>query len=201
MYFDGACKGNPGPMGIGVVIDGPEGQIAQISERLAGTGTNNIAEYTAIIRGMEKAAELGITDLTIRGDSNLVVQQILGRFRVTQPHLRPLMQRVVELGKKFSTIDVDWIPREQNKRADKLSYAVLEDEGPKEKKAEPLGSRPSAREHSILCPQCKKPCTLTLQTGKDGSQRIRQECPEHGFVCWAPFVEPFLSQARLSTPR
>ena len=204
--------GNPGPMGIGVVIDGPDGTLAEISERLPeARGTNNIAEYTAMIRGLERAIELKVTHLEIKGDSNLVVQQVQGRFRVTQPHLRPLVKRVTDLAAQIPQVSINWIPREQNSRADKLSYAALGDGGPKgsspapsslsAKKSEVLGSKPSAREHSILCPQCKKPCTLTLQTGKDGSERIRQECPDHGFVCWTPFVEPFISQARKSTAR
>lgn len=195
LYFDGSCIPNPGPMGIGAVIDDAEGKpLSQISERLEGTGTNNIAEYTAIIRGMERALELGVKDLVIRGDSNLIIQQLLGKFRIREPKLRPLLQRVQELAGKFHTIDVQWIPREQNKRADALSTKPLEE--PRTPGREPLGSKASPREHSILCPKCHKPCTLSIQTFKDGTEHIRQECPEHGYVGYAPNVEPFLSLAR-----
>lgn len=202
LFFDGACYPNPGVMGIGAVVDGPDGVLAQISERLPGQGTNNVAEYTAVIRGMELALELGVEDLAIRGDSNLVVQQLLGKFRVREPRLRPLLARVQELAGEFQTIDVQWLPREQNKRADKLSYEALADVVPraeKESHGVPLGSSPSPREHSILCPKCNKPCTLSLQAFKDGSEHVRQECPAHGFVGFAPNVEPFLSVARQSS--
>lgn len=199
LYFDGACIPNPGPMGIGAYIEGTDGKpLAEISEKLEGDGTNNIAEYTAVIRGMEKGLELGVKDLMIRGDSNLVVQQLLGKFRVREPRLRPLLQRVQELAGEYHTIDVQWIPREQNKRADALSTRPFAT--PKTGQ-EPLGSKPSAREHSILCPKCSKPCTLTIQTFKDGSEHIRQECPEHGYVGYAPNVEPFLSMARSATSK
>lgn len=201
LYFDGACHPNPGAMGIGVVLDGPDGVLAEISERLPGQGTNNVAEYTAIIRGMETAQEKGVKDLVVRGDSNLVVQQMLGKFRVREPRLRPFLDRVGELAKAFDSVDVQWIPREKNGRADKLSYQALADVLPAQEKAAHgvLGSKPSAREHSILCPRCGKPCELSIQTFKDGSEHVRQECPDHGYVGYAPNVEPFLTLARQST--
>lgn len=201
LYFDGACVPNPGAMGIGAVLDGPEGPLAEISEKLPGQGTNNEAEYTAIIRGLEKATELGVTDLTIRGDSNLVVQQLLGKFRIREPRLRPLHARVQELAAELDSVDIQWVPREQNKRADALSYRALEPPTEGGPKKAPLGSKPSAREHNILCPQCNKPCTLAIQTFKDGSEHVRQDCLEHGFVGYAPNVEPFLSLARQSRAR
>lgn len=203
LYFDGACLGNPGPMGIGYVLEGPDGVLAEGSERLPGNGTNNIAEYTALIRGLEKAIDLGVAEIVIRGDSQLVINQLLGKFRVTHPGLRPLHAKLETLAAKFQTIDIKWIPREQNKQADKLSYRALdgpEAGAPAGAPASPpratLGSKPSVREHSILCPTCRKPCTLRIQKAKDGTERIRQECPDHGFVAWAPITETFLKLAR-----
>jgi ribonuclease HI len=195
IHFDGACVPNPGPMGIGATLDGPDGVLWEISEKLEGIGTNNIAEYTALIRAMQKAKELGVKDLVIKGDSNLVIQQLNGKFRVREPRLRPLLQQCLDLAREFTTIEVQWVPREQNKRADALSFRPFEPA-----KAAPgreaLGTKPAAREHSILCPRCNKPCTLTIQTFKDGSDHIRQECPDHGYVGYAPNVEPFLTLAR-----
>lgn len=198
LFFDGACFPNPGTMGIGAVIDAPDGTVlAEISEKLPGQGTNNVAEYTAIIRGMEKAKEIGVTDLTIRGDSNLVIQQLLGKFRVREPRLRPLLERVTGLAKEFKSIDVKWVPREENKRADALSTkAVAPPASGGAPGREALGTNPTPREHSILCPTCNKPCALTIQRFKDGSEHVRQECPEHGFIGYAPNVEPFLTLAR-----
>lgn len=199
IYFDGSCVPNPGAMGIGAVIDGPDGKpLFEISERLEGMGTNNVAEYTALIRALEKALELGMKDLVIRGDSNLVIQQLNGKFRVREPRLRPLLGRVQELAREFHTIDVQWVPRQQNTRADALSMQPFETGGgPPGREA--LGSKPAAREHSILCPRCNRPCTLSIQTFKDGSEHVRQECPEHGYVGYAPNVEPFLTLARATT--
>lgn len=196
IHFDGACFPNPGQMGIGAVIEGESATLAEISEKLDGHGTNNEAEYTAIIRGLEKAQELGAKDVVIRGDSQLVVQQLLGKFRVREPRLRPLFQRVQELAAKFDTVDIQWVPREENTRADALSTRALAPPPAAGPKREPVGSKPSPREHSILCPKCSKPCTLAIQIFKDGSEHIRQVCPEHGFIGYAPNVEPFLSIAR-----
>lgn len=186
-------------MGIGALVEAPDGTIlAEISERLPKDGTSNIAEYSAIIRGMERAKELGVTELIIKGDSNLVIQQLRGNFRVTAPHLRPLLKRVVEVAQGFLHLEASWIPREQNKRADALSVKALAPPPmpASAPKRESLGSSPTAREHSILCPRCKKPCTLSIQVFKDGSEHVRQECVEHGFIGYAPNVEPFLSLAR-----
>ena len=150
----------------------------------------NLSEH-----GREEARRLGAREVTIKGDSNLVVQQLLGRFRIKQPHLKPLHARVMKLLSEFDDADVQWIPREQNRRADELSYAPLAPA--KEATGAPgPGSKPSPREHSILCPKCQKPCKLTIQVFKDGSQHIRQECAEHGFVGYAPDVEPFRTLAR-----
>jgi hypothetical protein len=130
----------------------------------------------------------------VRGDSNLVVQQLTGKFRVREPKLRPLLQRVQELAAEFDTVDVQWVPREQNKRADALSMRPLTAAGG----GPGIGSKPGAREHSILCPTCRQPCNLSIQVFKDGSEHIRQECPQHGFVGYAPNTEPFLTLARQS---
>lgn len=175
-------------MSIGYVIDGPEGVLKQEGRVLDGTGTNNVAEYTALIEGLKAALDAGVKDIRVRGDSNLVVQQLLGKFRVRQPRLRPLHQEVSKLASEFESIEVQWIPRENNTRADALANKALD---AKEQKKRALGSKPSEREHSILCSQCGKPCTIRIQTFKDGSEHLRQECPEHGFVGYAPETPAF----------
>lgn len=198
LYFDGACFPNPGEMGIGAYLEGAEGPVQEISEKLPGKGTNNVAEYTALIRGLEAAHKLGCDEIVIRGDSNLVINQALGKFRVREPHLRPLLARVVELAEKFKRLDVQWIPREKNKQADELSSRAISyaDRAGAKPGSPALGSKPSAREHSILCPKCNKPMALSLQRFADGSDHVRQACAEHGFQGYAPNVEPFLSLAR-----
>jgi probable phosphoglycerate mutase len=194
IQFDGSSNPNPGRMGIGVVLDGPDGYHKEVSEALDGRGTSNVAEYRALIRGLEEAKAAGATELFIRGDSSLVIQQVLGRFRVKQPHLKPLHKRVLELMKEFADVEVQWVPREQNKMADALSYAPVA--SPAKAAAGGVGTKPAAREHSILCPLCGKPMTLSFQRFKDGSDHIRQECHTDGFQGYAPDTEPFRSLAR-----
>ena len=90
-WSDGTCAGNPGPMGIGGIVRGPDGAIVrQFSERLPGTGTNNIAEWKAFSRAIALAAECGATHLICHADSELVVRQFTGDYAVRQAHLIPL---------------------------------------------------------------------------------------------------------------
>ena len=93
IQFDGASRGNPGPMGIGVALFANGRLVDRISERLKPEGTNNVAEYTALLRGIQRAKELGWTKINIEGDSQLIIKQVKGVFRVRQAHLRCLIDR------------------------------------------------------------------------------------------------------------
>lgn len=118
---DGASRGNPGPAGAGAHITGPDGSVlAEVAEGLGET-TNNVAEYTAVIRGLERALELGATDVLLRSDSQLLINQLTGRYRVKTPHLQPLHRRVRELGARFEAIEYEHVPRERNTEADRLA--------------------------------------------------------------------------------
>jgi ribonuclease HI len=118
---DGASRGNPGPAGAGAQITGPDGSVlAEVAEGLGET-TNNVAEYTAVIRGLERALELGATDVLLRSDSQLLINQLTGRYRVKTPHLQPLHRRVRELGARFDTIEYEHVRRERNTEADRLA--------------------------------------------------------------------------------
>ena len=119
-WFDGSCNPNPGPMGIGVVILSPDGDPIELSKK-PGHGTNNIAEYMACIVAMETALERGATGMFLRGDSQLIVQQVSGVWRVNNQVLIQLHQRACELATQFKEFKISWVPREQNKRADALS--------------------------------------------------------------------------------
>jgi ribonuclease HI len=122
MNCDGAARGNPGPAGIGVVLAAPDGTVlAEIAEGI-GEATNNVAEYTAAIRGLERAAELGIDGVLLRSDSQLLVNQLSGVYRVKSEHLRPLARRVAALAASFpGGVRFEHVPREQNKEADRLA--------------------------------------------------------------------------------
>jgi ribonuclease HI len=130
---DGAARGNPGPAGIGVHITTPEGKTVGEIARGIGVATNNVAEYTAAIDGLTRAAELGATDVLLRSDSRLLVEQLAGRFRVKHPTLQRLHAEVRSLARRFRAVEYVHVPREQNKEADRLANvgvdAWLADEG------------------------------------------------------------------------
>ena len=119
IYTDGACSGNPGPMGIGIAIYDGEKLIKKISKPI-GKGTNNIAEYTAVKVALEEAKAMGAKGVEIRTDSRLVVQQLRGEFRIKVPHLREIKGEI-DLLTKDMDVHYVWVGREQNSIADKLS--------------------------------------------------------------------------------
>ncbi len=119
IYFDGSARPNPGNMRIGVVVETPK-EVVEISKDL-GFGTNNVAEYMALIEGLKKALELGARSVEIFGDSRLVIEQIRGKYAVKSPHLRGLYLEVKELLSKFESFDLEWIPESENEKAHRLS--------------------------------------------------------------------------------
>jgi len=118
---DGAARGNPGPAGAGaVVVDESGAVLAEVAEGLGET-TNNVAEYTAVIRGLEEAKRLGAREVLLRSDSQLLINQLTGRYRVKAPHLQPLHKRVRDLMRAFTRVDLEHVPRERNAAADSLA--------------------------------------------------------------------------------
>ena len=126
LYTDGASRGNPGPAAIGAVIKDGQGRVLGKISRRIGRTTNNQAEYQAVIAALEEAIRLGVAGVVIKSDSELVVQQINGRYRVKNPALKPLHQRVRELQSLFQSFAIASIPRRQNTEADRLSNAALD---------------------------------------------------------------------------
>jgi len=126
LYTDGASRGNPGPAAIGAVIKDGQGRVLGKISRRIGRTTNNQAEYQAVIAALEEAIRLGVAGVVIKSDSELVVQQINGRYRVKNPALKPLHQRVRELQSLFQSFAIASIPRRQNIEADRLSNAALD---------------------------------------------------------------------------
>jgi ribonuclease HI len=122
---DGCSKNNPGPAAIGVVLrDAALKKVATIAEAL-GEATNNEAEYRAVIAGLEKALKLGATQVEVRSDSELMVNQLNGRYKVKSAGLRPLYLEAAGLLSKFSQVKVGYIPRELNSEADALANDAL----------------------------------------------------------------------------
>jgi ribonuclease H / adenosylcobalamin/alpha-ribazole phosphatase len=118
---DGAARGNPGPAGIGAAVLTPEGEVlAEVAQGIGET-TNNVAEYTAALEGLRRAADLGADEVELRSDSRLLVEQLAGRYRVKAVHLRPLHQAISTEARRFRRIEFRNVPREQNTHADRLA--------------------------------------------------------------------------------
>jgi len=125
IFTDGAAKNNPGPAAIGAVIkDKRDKAIARISQAI-GHATNNQAEYRAIIAALEEAIRLGAKQVKLNSDSELVVRQLKGRYRVKNATLKPLYLQVKQLQSRLESFTVNHIPREQNQEADNLANAAL----------------------------------------------------------------------------
>lgn len=122
---DGASSGNPGESGIGVVID-VDGKRLELSEYI-GRATNNVAEYTALIKGLEKAKDLRIGRIEILLDSELIVKQIKGEYKVKSESLRALYNRVIALLKDFESYVIRHVPREENMDADRLARRAIKE--------------------------------------------------------------------------
>ncbi|HVR88655.1 MAG TPA: ribonuclease HI family protein [Candidatus Limnocylindria bacterium] len=129
LYADGAARGNPGPAGSGAVLLDERGLVIAELTRFLGVATNNVAEYTGLIIGLEEAQRRGIDELDIRLDSLLVVQQMRGVWRIKHPGLRPLALRAGELLAHFPKRTIEHVPRELNGLADALSNRAI-DEAP-----------------------------------------------------------------------
>jgi ribonuclease HI len=118
---DGLSKGNPGPSAIGVVIRDAQGRLVDSISNRIGMATNNQAEYRALIAALERAIELNAKEIHLESDSELLVRQINGRYRVKNPTLRSLYQKVLQLRNKLDCLTIVHIPRQQNAEADKLA--------------------------------------------------------------------------------
>ena len=125
LQFDGCSKGNPGLAGAGAVIFNYENEIWGASKFVGSNCTNNEAEYNGLIMGLEKALELGIKDLSVEGDSLLIIKQMLGEYKVKSETLFTLYDKAKGLEKQFNSISFTHIYRTSNKRADALSNLCL----------------------------------------------------------------------------
>ena len=125
IHTDGAAEPNPGPAAIGATIKDERGRLIASISRPIGRATNNQAEYRAVIAALEKAIGLGARQVTLNSDSELVVKQIQGSYRVKKAALKPLFRRVKELQSLLESLTVSHIPREQNTEADRLANQAL----------------------------------------------------------------------------
>jgi ribonuclease HI len=123
---DGGSRGNPGPAAVGVVIRSADGDVVADAAEPIGTATNNVAEYRALLRGIELAAQHGATELQLYGDSELVVKQVRGEYKVKDAGLKPLHAEARQALSAFSVWSFDHVRREHNSEADALVNQALD---------------------------------------------------------------------------
>jgi ribonuclease HI len=193
IQFDGASIPNPGPMGIGVVLIEDQDVVEQISERLLEEGSNNVAEYSALIRGLQRVVELHWNDIIVEGDSKLVVNQINGEWKVKKDHLKLLYNQAQNLMKKFKSVQITRISGEKNSLADHLACKALGyNEDPYHnlkqhiQKSHMKTSKNVKEDSDTKCPKCKSECTFQWQIFENGTRHIKQICPRDGYVKYAP---------------
>jgi ribonuclease HI len=121
LFTDGAARGNPGPAGIGAVLKRTDGDtISEISDYIGET-TNNVAEYRALIAGVDRALTCGVREIEVRADSELLIKQLQGQYQVRNAKLKPLYHRALELLARFSKFRLVHVRREFNSEADRLA--------------------------------------------------------------------------------
>jgi ribonuclease HI len=126
LHVDGGARGNPGPAAIGVVASEPGGRVVdEVAERI-GVATNNVAEYRAVLRALERARELHATEVEIVGDSELVARQLAGAYKVKHPALRPLYEQALAALGDFDSWSIRSVPRAENAEADALVNSALD---------------------------------------------------------------------------
>ena len=126
IYTDGGSRGNPGPSALGVVVTEESGKVLKEYSHYLGEVTNNQAEYEAVIFALQKAKQLRIKEVELRVDSELIGRQLLGMYKIKDPDLQPLFIKAWNLRLDYDKVDIKIIPREQNKKADKLVNRELD---------------------------------------------------------------------------
>jgi ribonuclease HI len=127
LYSDGAARGNPGPAGAGAVIVNPQGQVVARVGKYLGENTNNYAEYMGLILGLKRARAMGIRELEVLADSELLVRQLNGEYQVKAENLRPLFEEARQLLAGFPGVALRHVPREENEAADEMSNRAIDE--------------------------------------------------------------------------
>ena len=123
---DGGARGNPGPAAIGTVVRNADGEVLEERGERIGSATNNVAEYRALLHGIRRAAELGASEVELVGDSELIVRQVKGEYKVKDATLRELHAEVMQALGPFPAWSIRHVPREQNAGADRLVNEALD---------------------------------------------------------------------------
>jgi ribonuclease HI len=125
IYIDGASRGNPGHCGAGVVVCNESGEILEKYSKYIGVGTNNQAEYRALLMAFDKIRKHRFTTVKIYTDSEILFKQLTGKYRVRDEKLKKLFTRVIKEMHAYKNVNYEWIPRQMNKIADKLSQKAI----------------------------------------------------------------------------
>jgi ribonuclease H / adenosylcobalamin/alpha-ribazole phosphatase len=126
LYTDGGARGNPGPAAYAYVLEAEDGSVLAAHGETIGVATNNVAEYRALVAGLEKAVEAGVSELEVVSDSELIVKQMRGEYRVKKPALRELSEAAAGFARKLGRVSYRAVPREQNELADRLVNEALD---------------------------------------------------------------------------
>jgi ribonuclease HI len=126
VHVDGGARGNPGPAAAACVIASPDGELLGEHAQLLGRTTNNVAEYRALLLGLQRARELGASEIEVVGDSELIAKQVLGEYKVKNEALRPLHRQATSALRGFDRWSIRTVPRAQNADADALVNAALD---------------------------------------------------------------------------
>jgi ribonuclease HI len=126
LFTDGGARGNPGPAAYGYVLEAPDGSVLAAHGEKIGIATNNVAEYSALIAGLEKAVELGLPVIEVVSDSQLMVKQMQGEYKVKNEALQELWHEASRLARKIPSLRYTWVRREHNELADRLLNDALD---------------------------------------------------------------------------
>lgn len=180
LEFDGGSRGNPGPAGIGVVVRAQDGTPLVTLGRSIGKATNNVAEYRALITAMAEARKLGARKIVIRGDSELIIRQMTGQYKVKHPDMKVLFDEAQALIRQFESAKIEHNLRHKNELADKLANLAMDRRGDVTEANESPIDAPSpkatGRGDRFSCPKCR--CVIEIE--QPSSVRPHQLKP---FVC------------------
>jgi probable phosphoglycerate mutase len=175
-HIDGASRGNPGPAAFAVVIRDAQGKtVLELAKRI-GRETNNVAEYYALLAALDFATSRHIQALRIRSDSELLVRQMQGRYKVKSPDLKPMYERAIRMSKQIPYFTIEHVRREQNSDADGLANVALDSGDLSRSELKPVSTAtetPEPKEKPQPSPPVKRPKPATAPTPEDSASRLR----------------------------
>lgn len=136
LWTDGAARGNPGPAGAGAILKTPSGEVLAAESLYLGHTTNNVAEYRALLLGLERALSCGVERVEVRADSELLIKQLRGEYRVRSDGLRPLYEEAKQLLGRFRSSKLTHVRREHNTEADRLANRGIDEHAARELSAQ-----------------------------------------------------------------